>query len=150
MVKKAGRKPPIFIKFENEERFRAGEFKAMTVDIGTIQEALDDLRNHPSINITVTDTDYKKPETLLEFYFNDELIMSGSVSDFKENIITNDSTEDVDPILSLGDRFTIGDFPEMGQSTKVRIIKMNSIINQSRYPDKIKYYLEKYSQEIYF
>jgi len=146
LVKKAEKKPPVFIKFESEEKFRAGEFTALPVDIGTIQEALTDLMNHPSI--TLINKESKRPETYLEFYYNDELIMSGSVSDFKSIITNDDNTEDVDPILSLGDRFTLDDFPKMGQSTKVRVIKMQSSMKQSNgLPDTIKYYLEKYSQE---
>ncbi|UOR13633.1 hypothetical protein [Halobacillus amylolyticus] len=146
LVKKAEKKPPVFIKFESEEKYRVGEFTAMPVDIGIIQEALTDLRNHPSI--TITDKENRRPETQLEFYFNDELIMSGSVSDFKRIVTNQDSTEDVDPILSLGDRFALDDFPKMGQSTKVRVIKMQSNMKQSNgFPDTIKYYLEKYPQE---
>ncbi|MEL3958228.1 hypothetical protein NSQ96_13145 [Caldifermentibacillus hisashii] len=146
LVKKAEKQPPVFIKFENEERFRAGEFTAMPVDIGIIQEVLTDLRNHP--NIIITDKEEKKRETQLEFYFNEELIMSGSVSDFKRIIINNSSPEDIDPILSLGDRFTLGDFPKMGQSTIVRVIKMSTNMKQSNgFPDMIKYFLEEYHTE---
>lgn len=146
LVKKAEKNPPVFIKFETEEKYRAGEFTAMPVDIGIIREALTDLLNHPSI--TITDKENRSPETQLEFYFNDELIMSGSVS-YLKRIITNDNdTEDVNPILSLGDRFALGDFPETGQSTKVRVIKTQSNMKQSNgFPDTIKYYLEKYPQE---
>lgn len=142
LVKKAEKKPPVFIKFESEEKFKAGEFTAMPVDIKTIQEVLIDLRKHP--NITIIDKENIKPEPQLEFYFNDKLIMSGSVSDIKGMICKDAKTRDINPIFSIGDSFVLGDFPEKGLSTKVRIIKMTTYIKQSSNFPQYKYYLEKY------
>lgn len=146
LVKKAEKKPPVFIKFENEKKFRSGDFAAMLVDIGMIQEVLADLRNHPNINIT--DKEDRNRETQLEFYFNNQLIMSGTVSDFRKVINNNNSPEDSDPVLSLGDRFTLDNFPKIGQSTKVRVMKLSTHMKQSNdFPDTIKYFLEEYHIE---
>ncbi len=145
LIKSAKENRPIFISFESEEKYRAGEFTMHPVEFGTVQSALRDLRNHPGI--VIKDRSQKKMETRIEFYYNDELIMEGSISYFKEIMTNPTNPNDEDPSLSLGDRFTLDEFPEKGISTVVRVMKMTTLANQSNgNPDTIQYYLEHYDE----
>lgn len=144
LVKSANHKRPIFAKFENEEKFRAGEITVIPVDLGLVISALNDLQSHP--NITIKDKTDNKMETILEFYYNNDMIMSGPISYFRQ-IMTNPLRPNDILKLELGDSFTMDEFPQEGVSTKVRIMRISSLSNQSNgQPDTIQYYIEPYSK----
>ncbi|WP_339216661.1 hypothetical protein [Ornithinibacillus sp. FSL M8-0202] len=144
LIQAADRKNPIFISFENEEKYRAGQFSLHPVELESVYDAYQDLKNHP--NIIFNDKNQKEElETILEFYYNDELIMNGPTSFFKEVISNPTNPNDTDITLSLGDRFTMDDFPNQGDSTRVRVIRMVTQNNFSKVkPTIIKYFLESY------
>lgn len=145
LVKSANKKRPVFIKFESKEKFKDGEFTMQPVELGVVQSALNDLRSHP--RIVIRDKAHKELETRLEFYYNNDLIMEGSVSYFKDIMTNPTNSIDEDLRLGLGDRFTLNDFPEEGISTKVRVMKLRTLSNQSNgKPNTIQYYIEPYSE----
>jgi hypothetical protein len=109
LVKSANHKRPIFAKFESEEKFRAGEISVVSVDLGVVTNALKDLRNHP--RIIIKDKVDNELETRLEFYYNDSLIMAGSISYFRQIMTNPTNTNHNEPKLGLGDRFTLDEFP---------------------------------------
>jgi len=142
LVKSANQRRPIFVEFESEEKFRAGECTVVSVDLQVVKNALNDLQNHP--NIIIKDKSDIQLETRLEFYYNDSLIMAGPISHFRK-IMTSPNDKILE--LGLGDRFTLDEFPETGVSTKVRVIKLRTLSNQSNgQPDTMQYYIEPYSE----
>jgi len=146
LVKSVNKKRPVFIEFESEEHFKAGEFTLHFVDFGVVLSALKDLRSHPWIMIK--DKTSEELETRLEFYYNNNFIMEGSISDFKEIITNSSDPKDKDPRLALGDRFTLDGFPKEEVSTLVRVINITILSKQlNGKPDRIQYYIEPYSNE---
>ncbi|MDQ0414050.1 hypothetical protein [Mesobacillus stamsii] len=144
IVKSANQKRPLFISFESEEKFRSGIFTKYPVELDVVLSALNDLKSHPRIEIKDKNSG-DSLETRLEFFYNNELIMEGTISQFREIMTNPNNPNDKDPRLGLGDRFTLDEFPKEGDSTVVRVMKMTTKTNQlNGKPDTIQYYLEPY------
>ncbi|WP_436866454.1 hypothetical protein [Bacillus fungorum] len=137
-------KSPVFVAFESEEKLREGKCTLFPMDLKIFQDALEDLKRHPKIEIEDVSTPTKL-ETILEFYLDNKLIMEGPVSSFKDKNTAEKGVAQDKYILSLGDRFELADYPETGNVMMVRIMSVENISNQlNGDSDRIRYYLEPY------
>ena len=79
----------------------------------------------------------------VEFYLDGNLLMEGPASEFfKEGSMHGENIP-----LGLGDRFDMMNFPTMGDTIKLRVMKMKEDLLDSGEIHKLKYFLSNYDDQ---